>query len=127
MGNSEIIGYTIGETRIDELTFLAKEAPKVGDYVKINYDNSELLGMVESTIQGNMALEDILNIEHLEKIREFEDNSSYYILGKIKVLGDIKELNKNGALKLPRVPPKPGIPTYRADDELLKKFLVRGI
>ncbi|XRO77531.1 helicase HerA-like domain-containing protein [Methanocaldococcus sp. 10A] len=127
MNNNEIIGYTIGETRIDELTFLAKEAPKVGDYVKINYDNSELLGMVESTIQGNMALEDILSIEHLEKIREFEDNSSYYILGKIKVLGDIKELNnKNGALKLPRVPPKPGIPIYRADDNILKKVFGDG-
>lgn len=72
MDNNEIIGYTIGETRIDELTFLAKEAPKVGDYVKINYDDSELLGMVESTIQGNMALEDILNIEHLEKIRSLK-------------------------------------------------------
>jgi DNA helicase HerA-like ATPase len=123
---NEIIGYTIGETRIDELTFLAKEAPKVGDYVKISYDNSELLGMVESTIQGNMALEDILSIEHLEKIREFEDNSSYYILGKIKVLGDIKELNKDGALKLPRIPPKPGIPIYRADDEILKEVFGKG-
>ncbi len=124
--DSEIIGYTIGETRIDELTFLAKEAPKVGDYVKINYDNSELLGMVESTIQGNMAFEDILNIEHLEKIRDFEDNSSYYILGKIKVLGDVRDLDGEGALKLPRIPPKPGIPIYRADDELLKKVFGNG-
>ncbi len=126
MNNENIIGYTIGETRIDELTFLAKEPPKVGDYIKINYDNYELLGMIESTIQGNMALEDILSVEHLEKIREFDDNSSYYILGKIKVLGDLKELDKNGALKLPRIPPSPGIPIYRADDNILKKVFGDG-
>ncbi|ACX72745.1 protein of unknown function DUF87 [Methanocaldococcus vulcanius M7] len=122
----KVIGYTIGETRIDELTFLAREAPKVGDYVKIKYDGSELLGMVESTIQGNLALEDILNIDHLEKIRKFEDNSSYYILGKIKVLGDVKDLNEEKALKLPRVPPKPGIPIYLAENDLLKEVFGKG-
>ena len=124
--DNEIIGYTIGETRIDELTFLAKEVPKVGEYVKVSYDSSELLGMVESTVQGNMALEDILSIEHLEKIKEFEDSSTYYILGKIRVLGDVKELDENGNLKLPRIPPKPGTPIYKADNETLNKVFSNG-
>ncbi|EHP87434.1 helicase HerA-like domain-containing protein [Methanotorris formicicus] len=110
----KIIGYTIGETRTDELTFLAKHPPEVGDYVMVSYDGIDVLGMVESTIQGNMVLSEILSIEDLEKIRKFDDESSHYIIGKIKVLGDIKEL------KIPKIPPKPGTPIYKADNETLK-------
>ncbi|ENN95584.1 hypothetical protein J422_07017, partial [Methanocaldococcus villosus KIN24-T80] len=97
-----------------------KKTPEVGDYVKIVYDGYELLGMIESTIQGNLALKDIWDVEHLEKIKEFGDEANY-IMGKIKILGDI-----NNDLKLPRVPPKPGLAIYKADNSILKRVFANG-
>ncbi len=115
----KMIGYIFGETRIDELTFLAKEPPKIGDYALIKYDNYNVLGMIENTLYGSEALKDIFDVNHLEKLKEFIDDN-YYIIGKIKVLGDINNF------KLPRIPPKPGTEVYLADINILKKVFGDG-
>lgn len=119
LNNNDVIGYVFGETRVDELSFLAKKPPKVGDYVIINYNDNKILGMVESTILGSRALDGVSDVEYLEKIKDFV-NDTYYIKGKIKVLGDIENL------KLPRIPPEPGTPIYLADKETLKRVFGNG-
>ena len=117
----EILGYIVGETTNTELSFLSDKIPEIGSYVSLKYDDGkEILGMVEGVIQGCPVFDEILNVKDLLKLKELEIDDSFYIIGKIKVLGDVD--NK----KIPRAPPKPGTEVYGADEEVLKKIFSNG-
>lgn len=110
-----IIGRCIGETTPTEVSFISKEMPKVGEYVCLNYDGKQVLGMIETMIRGNVSLtEDIHSFDTVEMIARIEGNESY-IKGKVRILGDV-----NDGLKLPRTPASPGTPVELADKEMLK-------
>ncbi len=117
----EILGYIVGDTTNTELTFLSKKIPEIGSYVSIKYDDGkEILGMIEGVIQGCPVFEEVLNVEDLLKLKELENEDSFYIMGKIKVLGDV--INK----EIPRSPPKPGTEVYVADNDILKRMFSNG-
>jgi len=117
----EILGYIIGETTNTELSFLSDKIPEIGSYVSIKYDDGkEILGMIEGVIQGCPVFEEVLNVEDLLKLKKLETDDSFYVMGKIKVLGDVD--NK----EIPRAPPKPGTEVYIADDDILKKMFSNG-
>lgn len=117
----EILGYVVGETTTTELSFLSNKIPKIGSYVSINYDDGkEILGMVEGVIQGCPVFEEVLNVNDLLKLKKLEINDTFYVMGKIKVLGDIN--NK----EIPRIPPKPGSEVYVAEEDTLKKIFSEG-
>ena len=118
--DKEILGYVVGETATTELSFLSYNVPEVGEYVTIYYDGIEVLGMVEAVTQGCPVFEDVLNVKDLEKLKKFEDDDSYYIMGKIKVLGDVKNM------QIPRIPPRPGTEVYKAEERILKKIFSNG-
>ncbi len=115
-----ILGYVIGETTNTELTFLSSSIPEIGSYTLIEYGNKKIIGMVESVTQGSLIFNEVLNVKDLIKIKNIENNDSYYIVGKIKILGDLEKK------EIPRTPPKPGTEIYYADDESLKHMFSNG-
>ncbi|AEH06669.1 helicase HerA domain-containing protein [Methanothermococcus okinawensis] len=117
----EIIGYVVGETTTTELSFLSDKIPEIGSYVSIKYDDGmEILGMIEGVMQGCPVFDEVLNVKDLLKLKKLEIEDSFYIMGKIKVLGDINYK------KIPRVPPKPGTEVYAADENTLKRMFSNG-
>ncbi|WP_407412099.1 helicase HerA-like domain-containing protein [Methanobrevibacter sp.] len=112
-----VVGICVGETSLTEVTFISDKMPKVGEYVTIEYDDKQILGMIENLIRGNDALNvDINDFKAIQKISSIgvEDN---YIRGKVKILGDI-----NDNLRLPRTPVLPGTEIRLADSEILKEI-----
>ncbi len=111
-----IIGRCIGETSPIEITFISDKVPKVGEYVCLEYDEKQILGMIETMVRGNVSItEDITNVKTVQMITEIEGND-YYIKGKIRILGDI-----NDNLRIPRTPAPPGTPVKLADKKILKE------
>lgn len=111
-----IIGRCIGETSPTHVTFISDKIPQVGEYVTLEYDEKQILGMIETMVRGNVSLtDDISNVKTVEMITNLEGNE-YYIKGKIKILGDIDD-----NLRLPRTPAPPGTPVTLADKNTLKE------
>ena len=78
-----IIGRSIGETTLVDLTFISKDMPRVGEYVTLNYDGKIVLGMIESMVRGSVSLNnEIYDPDTIDKIRQIEGND-YYIKGNI--------------------------------------------
>ena len=50
-----VVGICVGETNLNEVTFISNEMPQVGQYVTIEYDGKKVLGMVENLVRGNDA------------------------------------------------------------------------
>ena len=112
-----VVGICVGETSLTEVTFISDKMPKVGQYVTIEYDGKQVLGMIENLIRGNDALNvDINDFKAIQKISSIgvDDN---YIRGKVKILGDVKD-----NLKLPRTPVLPGTEIKLADKDILKEI-----
>ena len=112
-----VVGICVGETNLNEVTFISDKMPQVGQYVTIEYDGKKVLGMVENLVRGNDALNvDINDFKAIQKISKIgvEDN---YIRGKVKILGDV-----NDNLKLPRTPVLPGTEIQLADAKILKEI-----
>jgi len=117
----EVIGYIIGETTTTEISFLSNKPPEVGSYVSIKYlDGREVIGMIEGVMHGCSVFNDVLNVNELLKLRELETKDSFYVTGKIKILGDMEEK------KIPKIPPEPGTEVYSANEEMLKKIFSEG-
>ena len=112
-----MIGRCIGETSLVDVSFISKKMPKVGEYVTMEYDGKVILGMIESLVRGSVSLNnDIYNPDTVAKIKEIEGDD-YYIKGKVRILGDVKD-----NLKIPRTPAPPGTEINVASDEILNKI-----
>ena len=112
-----VVGICVGETNLNEVTFISNKMPQVGQYVTIEYDGKKVVGMVENLVRGNDALNvDINDFKAIQKISKIgvEDN---YIRGKVKILGDV-----NDNLRLPRTPVLPGTEIELADAETLNEI-----
>ncbi len=109
-----IIGYCVGEISLSELTFISDKMPQVGEYVTVDYDGKKVLGMVESLVRGNDALNlDLHDVDAIQTISRIGGND-YYVKGKVKLLGDVDD-----DLRLPRTPAIPGTPIKLADEKIL--------
>ena len=112
-----VVGICIGETNLNEVTFISNKMPQVGQYVTMDFDGKKVLGMVENLVRGNDALNiDVNDFNAIQKISRLgaEDN---YIRGKVKILGDV-----NDNLRLPRTPVLPGTEIKLADDKILNEI-----
>lgn len=121
----EILGMCIGESTPISITYISStdNMPVSGEYVSLDYSGKTVLGMVEGTLRGSPAIpEDILNLESVSKIMEFEEESEHYIKGSIKLLGEIV----HGTPVIPKVPPPPGTRICRADSKVLKEVFSKG-
>jgi len=111
------IGRCIGEAEPTKVEFVSKEMPRVGEYVTLDYDGKNVLGIIDAMVRGNIALNcDIFDPSVVAKIKQIEGDE-YYIKGIIRILGDVS--NK---MKIPRTPPAPGTEVMKADSEILAKI-----
>ncbi|WP_414468926.1 helicase HerA-like domain-containing protein [Methanobacterium sp. ACI-7] len=115
------IGRCIGETSPVEVSFISKEMPQIGEYVSMEYDGKNVLGMIESLVRGSVSInDDIYDPKTVEKIKQIEGDD-HYIRGSVRILGDIDHL------RIPRTPPTPGTAITVADPAILQKiFKVKG-
>lgn len=119
--DTAIIGRCIGECTPSYVSFVSKRMPKMGDYVIIEFDNKEVLGLITGLVRGNPSIgEDIYDPETVTKIKYFE-GEEFYIHGVVKILGDVE------TLEIPKAPPPPGTIIKRASTEILQQiFKPRG-
>ena len=116
-----VIGLCIGESSPTEVAFISKTMPSSGEYVVLEYDGTEVLGMVEALVRGSPSISgDILDPDVVERIMGFEGESDQYVRGKVRLLGDVD------SLKIPRVPPPPGTKIKRASSKTLSKIFGGG-
>jgi len=114
---SGIIGRCIGETSLVDVSFISKEMPKVGQYVSLEYDGKNVLGMVEALVRGSVSINnEIYDPATIEKIKMIEGND-HYIKGKVRILGDI-----DNDLRIPRTPAPPGTEIKAADTNILSEI-----
>lgn len=114
--NSEIIGRCIGEGTPSYVSFVSKKKPRIGDYVIIDFDDKEVLGLITKLTRGNPAITgDIFDPETVATIKHYEGDD-FYIHGVIRILGDIDKLT------IPKTPPPPGTVIKKAETKILKKI-----
>ena len=111
------IGICIGETSLNEVEFISNKMPQVGEYVTMEYDGKQVLGMIENLVRGNDALNVDINDYNAIKTIKSLINDDNYIKGKVKLLGDVKD-----NLRLPRTPVVPGTEINLADRQLLEEI-----
>lgn len=117
--SEKIAGIIIGESGVDEVSFIAKHAIEIGSYVVVESNNQQVLCMVKSISYENPFLnESIENFEAAKKIADFENEIS--IRGKLKVLG------KTQSLEFSKIPIEPGSIVKKASDELLSEIFGKG-
>ncbi|MDR1721574.1 MAG: ATP-binding protein, partial [Methanobrevibacter sp.] len=110
-----IIGRAVGETTLNEIEFISKSSPKVGEYVTLKYEGKTILGMVESLVRGSVSLNnEIFDPNTVDMIRNMEGDD-FYIRGRVKILGDVYD-----NLRIPRTPAPPGTQIYTAEEKILK-------
>jgi uncharacterized protein len=112
-----VIGRCIGETSLVDVSFISKEMPKVGEYVSLEYDGKNVLGMIEALVRGSVSINnEIYDPKTIEKIRMIEGDD-HYIRGKVRILGDI-----DNDLRIPRTPAPPGTEIKAADSAVLSEI-----
>ncbi|RLF14373.1 MAG: hypothetical protein DRJ97_06395 [Thermoprotei archaeon] len=111
-----VIGYIIGEATPSEATFLSIKPPKLGQYVVVEHEEGELLGMVQALISGSVSLSvDVHDPRVVERVRRLGDLRDLYVKGKVRVLGDVETLS------MPRSPPQPGAEVRLASRQILTR------
>jgi hypothetical protein len=117
----ETVGICIGESTPTEVTFVSRTMPESGAYVVLSYDGKSVLGMIEGVVRGSPSIsEDILDPAIVERILEFEGEREQYVRGRVRLLGDVANL------EIPKVPPPPGTKIMAADAETLRDIFGSG-
>lgn len=95
--------------------------PKVGDYVVIEGDESDLLGMVSNVVRGALELErsDLLQANYYDTILKVVGSPSDWLKATIRIIGKLVSGDLSG---LPRAPPPTGALVRRAPAELLQRI-----
>ncbi len=127
-----ILGHIIGETTHSKVYFTAIRPPRVGEYILIEYPESDygnmVLGIVEKSMIGNPALEvSAITPYYVEKASRMGLERHEYMIGHARLLGWLKPLIERKQLITPNYPPKPGAKVYEADPETLRGIFARKI
>lgn len=110
------LGRCIGEATTQRAQFVSKKMPRMGEFVVLECDYGNVLGMIESLARGSVAIpDDIYDPAMVERIRAME-GGEYYILGSARIMGEIE------TLRIPRTPPPPGTRVLHAPPELLARI-----
>ena len=121
MTGGSVIGVCIGEATPGEVGFISREMPVTGEYVTLEFEDTRVLGMVEGLVRGSPAISgDIIDPDVVERILKFEGSGGQYVRGRVRLLGDVKDL------RIPKVPPPPGTKILRADTETLRQLFSTG-
>ncbi len=110
------LGICLAGASTTRFSFVGKERVELGEYVELEYENHRVLGFVKNVERrGEEFGEGLLSSENADDIIRFLKEKTYFY-ADVLILGD-----PDRSMKIPRVPPQPGTPVYRARDEVLKK------
>ncbi|MHA1505781.1 MAG: helicase HerA domain-containing protein [Candidatus Asgardarchaeia archaeon] len=117
--DANVVGRCIGEGSPSYVSFVTKKILEVGEYVLIDFDGKEVLGLITDLGRGLEAItEDITDPKVVERIKKVE-GEDFYIRGRIKILGYVDDhLN----FIIPKTPPPPGAIIKKADDDILRRI-----
>jgi len=113
----KFLGISVAQTSPYKLTFISNESLNIGEYVVIQDENRQILGIISAVYSENPYInESITKPDYAQKIRKLTSNSIKY-KAIVNLLG---EINSNGLTSL-KSPPKPSCDVYLANNEILKK------
>ncbi|NPA04795.1 MAG: ATP-binding protein [Crenarchaeota archaeon] len=119
---SRVLGYVLDESTAVRVRFVAPEPPLLGDYVLIDYDGEQVLGMVEwvgtrSSILSMLAeARDPAVFENLTRLGA----GDCFYEASVRLLGVYP------SMEIPRRPPRPGAHVWRAPAGLLREIFGSG-
>ncbi len=95
--------------------------PKVGDYVVVEGDEADLLGMISNVVRGalELARSDLLQANYYDTILEVVGSPSDWLKATIRMIGKLDGQRLAG---LPRTPPPTGALVKKAPAELLQRI-----
>ncbi len=98
-----------------------KVVPSVGDYVIIEGDGEELLGMVSDVTRGAIEFSrpDLIQADYYDRILKVVEEPSEWALADIRIVGKLLEGELVG---FPRRPPPAGANVRRAPKEVLQRI-----
>jgi|DewCreStandDraft_3_1066083.scaffolds.fasta_scaffold01751_5 DNA helicase HerA-like ATPase len=114
----DIVGYVVGESKPYSVTILSSKPLMLGEYVEISYNGVRVIGLVQASISGSYVIDETLAPEDLRRVINIHKGSdgAIYYKGHIKILGDPEEL------RIPPIPPPPGIEVRRASQKTLSRI-----
>jgi len=103
------LGYVIGESKPTLVTAITSRALSVGEYIKINTDEGEVLGLVERSSVSSAAFMDVRNFDEAEESTEIAElnKRDKTFTAHIGILGFLESLRR-GQSTIPAMPPIPG-------------------
>jgi len=114
----EVVGYVVGESRPYSVSIISSKPLMVGEYVEIRYNGITVIGLIQTSISGSYVIDDTLSPEDLRRVVNIHrgNEDTIYYKGYVKILGDPEEL------RIPPIPPPPGIEVRRASQKTLSKI-----
>ncbi|MFB5609360.1 MAG: helicase HerA domain-containing protein, partial [Nitrosarchaeum sp.] len=103
------IGFVIGESKPTFVTAITSRPLSVGEYIKIDSDEGEILGLVEKSSVSSAAFADVKNFDEASEsteIAEINKRDKTYT-AHIGILGFLENLRRGQSI-IPAVPPIPG-------------------
>ena len=103
------LGFVIGESKATFVTAMTSRALSVGEYVKINSDEGEILGLVERSTISSAAFTDVKNFDEASESTEIAEinKRDKTFTAHIGILGFLENLRR-GQSMTPAIPPIPG-------------------
>ncbi|MBI2643123.1 MAG: ATP-binding protein, partial [Nitrosarchaeum sp.] len=114
-------GFVIGESKPTFVTAITSRPLSVGEYIKIDSDEGEILGLVEKSSVSSAAFADVKNFDEAAEsteIAEINKRDKTYT-AHIGILGFLENLRKGQSI-IPAVPPIPGTPISQPTREDLE-------
>ncbi|MDT7890038.1 MAG: ATP-binding protein [Desulfurococcales archaeon] len=114
----DVMGYVVGESRPYSVSIVSSKPLMLGEYVEIRYGGITVIGLIQASMSGSYIIDETLPPEDLRKIINIHkgDEGAIYYKGHVKILGDPEEL------RIPPIPPPPGIEVRRASHKTLSKI-----
>ncbi len=116
--DEDIVGYIVGESKPYSASIVSSRPLMLGEYVEIRYNGIHVIGLVQASISGSYVIDETLSPEDLRRVINIHrgDETTIYYKGYIKILGDPEDL------RIPPIPPPPGVEVRRASRKTLSKI-----
>lgn len=103
------LGFIVGESKPTIVTAITSRALPVGEYIKIDSDEGEILGLVEKSSVSSAAFADVKNFDEASESTEIAElnKRDKTFIAHIGILGFLTNLRKGQSI-IPAIPPIPG-------------------